>query len=290
MKKVFAITVCSFIIIVLHSQPYLDIASIGYTNSPDAGAWPRSATRNSFRYYNTGFNLPFIFGKDSNAIIISPFAERWNMKIDSVLDLPAYMQSLALQVAFSKSLSKQWSVYLSVIPRWNGNKSAIFTNDFQLGGAVLVSYKRRGGLIWKFGMYYNREISGDYFIPLLGIDWKINGRNNLFGILPGNLVFEHKAGNGVYYGAEFNAITNTYDAGFIAAGSVPKYLRISDNQLSMYGCFRIKRNVFLHAAIGHSVLRSLKLGVKDASGKYYYANRMNDNLFFKVTLNYRIRV
>ncbi len=289
MKKVLAIAVCSFIIVVSHSQPYLDIASIGYTNSPDAAAWPRTGICNSFRYYNAGFNLPFIFGKDSSAIIVSPFAERWNMKIDNVLDLPAYMQSLVLQVAFSESLSKQWSIALAVIPRWNGNESNIFKNDFQLGGVILASYKRTQGLTWKFGLYYNGEISGAYFMPLAGIDWRINNRNILFGILPGNLVFEHKAGNRFYYGAEFNAITNTYDAGFIAAGSVPKYLRISDNQLSIYGCFRVAGNVFLQAAIGNSILRSLKLGVKDASGKYYYANSMNDNLFFKITLNYRIR-
>ena len=158
MQKVFVIAVSCFIITVSQAQPYLDIASIGYTNSPDAAAWPRTATRNSFKYYYTGFNLPILLGKDSSAIILSPFAERWNMKIDSVPDLPAYMQSLALQVTFSKALAKQWSIYLSVIPRWNGNRSAIFTNDFQLGGAFLVSYKRREGLIWKFGMYYNRFV------------------------------------------------------------------------------------------------------------------------------------
>ena len=289
MQKVFVIVVYSFIISVSQAQPYLDIASIGYTNSPDAAVWPRTDTRNNFRYYNAGFNLPFIFGKDSSAIIVSPFAERWKMKIDSVFDLPTYMQSLALQVTFNKALSKKWNIALAVIPRWNGDRQAVFTNDFQLGGVILASYKRSQRLTLKFGLYYNGEISGAYFMPLAGIDWRINGRNNLFGILPGSLVFEHKAGNGFYYGLDFNAITNTYDAGFIAAGSVPKYLRISDNQLTMYGCFRIAGNVFLQAAIGNSVLRSIKLGVKDGSGKYYYTNRMNDNLLLKLTLDYRIR-
>ena len=289
MRKVFFIVVYSFIIGVSHAQPYLDIASIGYTNSPDAAVWPRTNTHNNFRYYNAGVNLPFILGKDSSAIIVSPYAERWKMKIDNVFDLPTYMQSLSLQVTFSKPLSKKWNIVLSVIPRWNGDREAVFTNAFQLGGLILASNNRRPGLTLKFGLYYNGEISGAYFVPLAGIDWRINGRNNLFGILPGNLVFEHKVSNNFYYGAEFNAITNTYDAGFIASGSIPKYLRISDNQLTIYGCSRIAKHVFLQAAIGNSVLRSIKLGVKDASRKYYYTNRMNDNLLFKLTINYRIR-
>ena len=289
MQKVFVIVVYSLIAVVSHAQPYLDIASIGYTNSPDASVLPRTNTHNNFRYYNAGLNLPFIIGKDSSAVIVSPYAERWNVKIDNVFDLPAYMQSLSLQITFSKNLSKKWNIAIAVIPRWNGDRQAVFTNDFQLGGVILASYNKRPGLTLKFGLYYNGEISGSYFMPLAGIDWRINGRNNLFGILPGNLVFEHKVSNHFYYGADFNAITNTYDAGFIHATNIPKYLRISDNQLSMYGCFRVAGNVFLQAAIGNSVLRSIKLGVKDASRKYYYTNKMNDNLFFKLTLNYRIR-
>ena len=89
-------------------------------------------------------------------------------------------------------------------------------------GAILDSYKKKQQLTWKLSLYYNMELSGEYFVPLIGIDWRIDKNNNLFGVLPGNLVFEHKVNHWFYCGADFNAITNTYDAGFINNGTTRK--------------------------------------------------------------------
>ena len=45
---------------------------------------------------------------------------------------------------------------------------------------------------FKFGLYYNKEFFGNYFMPLIGLDWKIDAKNNLFGVLPGYMIFEHR--------------------------------------------------------------------------------------------------
>ena len=44
-------------------------------------------------------------------------------------------------------------------------------------------------------------IFGDYFLPLLGIDWKINEHIRTdFGDLPNNMNFEYKISNSIYSG------------------------------------------------------------------------------------------
>lgn len=279
-----------FITVPSYAQPYLDIASFKYLNSPDAGAWRRDKTSNQIQYYNFSLTLPFIRKKDSSIIAFSPFAERWNTKIISMGEFPPYVNSLALPLNLVKSLSQKWGITLVIVPRWNGNRRAIFSNDFQLGGAFLTTWKKRPGLTWKLGIYYNSDLSGPIVWPLLGIDWRINKRNNLFGVLPGSLVFEHKRTQQFYYGAAFKAITNTYTVGAADAVTGSRYLRIDDNQLSLFADFYIASKLVITAEAGHSAFRALRLGMKDAAVKYYYKEKMNDNLLFKISLNYRIRL
>jgi hypothetical protein len=69
-------------------------------------------------------------------------------------------------------------------------------------------------------------------MPLVGLDWKINAKNNLFGVLPGYMIFEHKVTPRFYYGFAFRALTNSYleDTGDMALFDRGKYyLRIDDN-------------------------------------------------------------
>jgi Domain of unknown function (DUF6268) len=289
MVKIFSFAVYFFIMAQIHAQPYIDIASFSYLNSPDAGAWRKNNTGNRFQYYNTSLNLPLIFKKDSSMLVFSPYAERWDIKINKLDDLPSHLSSLILPVSFIKPLSQKWALTLSAIPRWNGDKVAVFKNSFQMGGAILASYKKQQRLTWKFGLYYNSELSGAFFMPLLGIDWRINSSNNLFGVLPGNLVFEHKTNTRFYWGASFKAITNTYSAGFVYSSTNARYLRIDENQLSLFADFYLLKNIVLNFEAGHSVLRKLRLGVKNDNVRYYYRENMNDDLLLKASLNYRIR-
>src|SRR5438874_792713 len=80
-----------------------------------------------------------------------------------------------------------------------------------------------------------KSFSENFFVPLIGIDWQINPRDVLFGVLPGSLWFEHKVNQNFFYGGTFRALTNSYRLQTIdpcASGdcSGKNYLRIDDNQ------------------------------------------------------------
>src|SRR5260221_749138 len=168
------------------AQPFIDLVGLRYTKSPDAGIIRRDKQPAEFDYLNLNLNLPFIFKSDSSAIIFSPSAERWYIRLNDFPGLPDHVQSLVFQLSYLKPLSQNWSLTLSLIPRWNGYNNKLLNDNFQAVGAVLLTYKRNPTLKYKFGMYYNSEFSGAFFMPLLGLDWKIDDRNYLFGVLPGN--------------------------------------------------------------------------------------------------------
>ena len=75
--------------------------------------------------------------------------------------------------------------------------------EYQFGGYAIANYKKNARLTYKMGVYINGDFFGLFVIPLLGIDWQINEKDNLFGVLPASLNYEHKLNNHFYTGAVF---------------------------------------------------------------------------------------
>ena len=272
------------------AQPFIDILQVRYTNSPDKGLHSDKNSKDNYQYFQANATLPYIFKKDSSMLVFTPFYEQYKTTIASINDMPDNVQSLAVPLNFVKPLSKKWGVTIGIIPRWNGYSGELFAkNSFQLGGLAMASFKKNDHLEYKFGIYYNSEFSGAFFMPLAGIDWQINKRNALFGILPGNLTFEHKWSKRFYGGAQFRAITNSYQAGYHNSNTTQKYFRIDENQLGLYADAYLSKNIVFTAEAGHSVFRRLRFGEADSKLGYYYAQKVNDNLYVSATVSYRIR-
>jgi hypothetical protein len=178
---------------------------------------------------------------------------------------------------------------VTLIPRWNSYHSKLSGDYFQSGLALLFTYNRKNDLKYKFGLYYNSEFSGPFFMPLLGIDWKINDKNNLFGVLPGSLVYEHKVNNKIYWGASYRAVTNSFNAGRLDNASSPSFIRIEENQVALFTDIYLFRQFVFNVEMGHSVLRQISLGLIGSRKNYYYEEYVNDNLVFKASVAYRVR-
>lgn len=283
-KQCVVLLAAAFITATATAQPYLDIAYTKIQHSPDAGMWKRQNMPNRFTYFNGGLNIPVTFS-DSSILVLSPATEIWDINVKNVSNLPPNFISLLMPATFIKPISSKWQLSVTAIARWNGNNKSIFQNRFQLGTALIAVYKKSKNLQYKFGAYYNSEFFGAFIIPLLGIDWKLDERNNLFGVLPGSLIYEHKVTNRFYWGAGFKAITNSYRIG----NTLPDFFRMDDNQLYIYSDLYLSKKIVLNAELGHAVLRQLRMGIKNPGKKYYYTDKVNDNLLFKIMLAYRIR-
>ena len=259
------------------AQPYLDIVNLKYTNSPNSGLFNQNKNKVKIQYASLGVNLPIQFKNKKDAVIFSPFFEIWSSKINNTN--PQNFYSVALPVSFSKTIANtRWSFLLTGIIRMN-DSSINKKTKMQVGGAFIVSNKRNENLTWKLGAYINNELFGVYVVPLLGIDWKINDRNMLFGVLPGNLTYEHKVNNHFYFGANFRAITNSY-------GKNSGYWRIDENQLGVYLDTYLNKNFVFNIEAGHSLFRKIRTGEINISKT---DAKVNDNLYFKASFTYRVR-
>ena len=83
----FAIALIAAILLLLSAktkaQPYLDIVNLKYTNSPNAGVINQNKRAAKIQYFSVSTNLPVQFKNKKDAVIFSPFYEKWWVKIDN---------------------------------------------------------------------------------------------------------------------------------------------------------------------------------------------------------------
>ncbi|MFI5187635.1 MAG: DUF6268 family outer membrane beta-barrel protein [Chitinophagales bacterium] len=281
---------CIDISSVLSAQPYLDIAKINYSYSPEPGFNNKTNPLKS-NFFNIELNLPVELKKNGDAFLINPFFNDNQGKV-AATDFHVISQGLLLGF-LKKNIFKSWDLLSGFAVRQNKETEKKLTSTWQYGGVILSTYRKNQFLSLKIGLYYNKEFFGNYFIPLVGIDWQINSKNNLFGVLPGSIAFEHKVNPKFYYGISFRALTNsnrlqTIDSCFTGDCSGKNYLRIDDNQLGVYADSHLLKKIVLSAEAGYTILRRYRYGFK---GKVLdnKTDYKNDNFYFRASLAYRLR-
>ena len=153
-------------------------------------------------------------------------------------------------------------------------------SEWQFGGAFLASRQVNEDLVYKLGMYANGDFFGLFVVPLVGIDWRINEKSNLFGVLPASLTYEYKFARAWYTGVVFRTFTNSYyDSG-------PNYIRIDENELGAFIDFYPSKRILLNGELGHSILRKIRSGTWHNVHDSWNAD---NNLYFKLAIAYRFR-
>lgn len=256
------------------SQPYIDIVNFRYLHSPKS-IESYSGRSLSLQYFNFSTNLPITNPERKVMMLASPYADRWTLPMEGQKDLQ--LQSFALPVTTIFSLNEKWNLSTTIIVR--NNSSNTDKKDWQLGGAVITGRKKSDALTYRFGLYMNSEFFGIFIVPLAGIHWKINRNTQVFGLLPGNLVFEKKAGNKTYYGAGFRSMTNSY-------GHHEMYYRIDENQLGLYIDQHLTKNIVLNLEAGHSLFRKIRTGTRYQKGERL---DVQNSIYLKAAIAYRMR-
>jgi hypothetical protein len=284
--------------ILAYSQPYIDLVNTRFLHNPNAALWNSKNPFGHNNYYNFSTTLPFELKKGVDAIILSPYAEKWDVSLEyedgNIRSFKTGSVILPISLLY-KSSSGKWTILTTTIARINAELEKVTDKKHQVGGAALVTRILNNNFNYKFGLYYNREFFGNFFMPLAGLDWKMNDRDNLFGTLPGTLTYEHRISKHFYYGINFKAFTNSYrldtnDPCFSGDCSGRNYIRIEDNQLGVFGDFYLTKHIVLSTEVGHTVLRKIKNGFN--GDKLHIKNTLStgDNLYLKSSLVYRIRL
>lgn len=281
-RKFVVLIECCLLTAAIKGQPYVDVVNTRFTASPDTRLIFPVSRPTALNYFNFSTTLPLFLKNKKDAIILSPYYEQWFSQIRGNDSLQSRHQGMILPVSLLYNIpSSRWGLLLTPIVRINSYDMGQL-KKWQFGGALIASFKTTSRVLtYKFGIYLNGEFFGLFFMPLLGIDWQINTKTNLFGVLPGSLTLEKKLSDSWYWGACFRAITNSY------ADPAQRYFRIDENQLGVFADFYCNKHIVANLEAGHSVLRLLRTGVKNAGRTDLEAG---DNAYIKFSLAYRLRL
>lgn len=214
--------------------------------------------------------------------------------------------STALKLGFNKQLTEKWSATLVALPKIasvpiaTGNNS--YSNkDFQMGGITLFKYKKRDNLNFKTGLYYNSELFGPFFVPMLGMYYQSpNKKFEANILLPLQADVNYQVLKFMNVGMNFNGQIRSYHLNNLTDTHPNTYVTKSTNELFAYLKFNFSKSISLQTKVGQSFGRSYK--VYDCNDKVNFGlpltfvgnkrEQLNSNfsngMIFQVILTYRL--
>jgi len=264
----------------LSAQPYVDLLSLQGLQSISNNIISDNTYDVDVKWRSAQATMPFQF-TDSSAFILSPGFDRWNLS--SGLNIK--LSTAYLPLTYFKPLSPHSRIAVVFIPRVNNSDDLRFVKQsWQYGGAVVYTWRKNSTFALKAGLYYNKEFFGDYFLPLLGIDWKVNSKLYIFGIIPNNFFIDYELHKYVHFGFAYKGITTSFR---LPVASAPDYFSIEEGQLKLFLDFYLTKKIVINLEAGQTVARNYGTGMLNEDPKKI---DFNDGSILKAGLNYRLWV
>ncbi len=282
----FALVLLVIVPICTWAQPLIDLLSVN------------GLVSNGLERTEIAGTLPLELDTTGRLLVFDPYFLQWRSTTNGDRytppmegDVDELMQGVGAALTYVTPLrGGQWKLAVAGIGKyhWVGEQRH---GEIQYGGVVLASRVLRPTLTIRTGVYTNYEAFGWFVMPLVGFDWRINEKTNLYGVLPGTMNFERKSTHWFHWGACFRAYTSSYGP---RGGD---YRRINDNPLGAYTDFYITPHFVLRTEAGWCFFRRMLGGPGDA----LYANEVGhsggyadhgipDAAYVRVLLAYRLRL
>ncbi|MEO8587951.1 MAG: hypothetical protein ABI432_01160 [Flavobacteriales bacterium] len=268
------------------AQPFIDLLHTNVLASPGLDREEVSAT------------LPLQLDTNGRLLVLDPYFVQWHTTTAGDLYSPAHdglvnetMQGVGGALTYvTPFCSGKWKLAVAGIGKYHWLEEQQH-GDIQYGGVLLTSRVFKPTLTVRAGVYANYDAFGWFVVPLLGLDWRIDAKNNLFGILPGTFNYEHKCSPRFHWGASFRAYTTSFG---VRDGD---YRRLDENPLGLFGDVYFTRSIVLRVEGGWSFIREVLGGPGDPlfdadhTNKNGYADHdIVDSPYARVVLAYRLRL
>lgn len=268
------------------AQPFIDLFSLNGLASTGVDREEVSAT------------LPVRLDTAGRLLVLDPYFVQWHTRTEGSCYEPALdnaveetMQGGGGALTYVTPLGTgRWKLAVAGIGRYHWLEEQR-QGDIQYGGVLLASRVYRPALTLRWGVYANYDAFGWFARPLFGIDWRIDEKHNVFGVLPGSINYEHEWTSWFHWGVSFRAYTCSFG---VRDGN---YRRIDENPLGVFGDVYLTRNVVLRLEGGWSCIRQIRGGPGDplydpaSTDKFGYADHeFIDEPYVRVMLAYRLRL
>ena len=272
-----------------YSQPFVDLINLRYQYFPNV-SYTGSNKKMTLNEYTASLSLPIQL-KNKDVVIGGAYFDQVAIGFsDTSINKNLYGVSLQMGYIHHWKGTK-WKTLLMTLPKISANHIDVSSHTVQLGGLALFTFQKRQNLAYKFGLYYNAEFFGHFFVPLVGLDWKPNPQLNLYGLIPSVFTVEYKLNTQFYTGLSYLNLTQSYriDASndFVRNGD-----RFWGNiQLKIFGNYYLKNHFVIFSEVGYTFFRGYE-AYQNATDLLNHPlfSKTNDGALVNIGLAYRIRL
>ena len=239
-----------FIVAEVKAQPFVDIWGFNYQTFSstylDNPHW-----KNKTDNYCLNLLLPKEF-KNGNTLLVRLNSEMINSTISSDTSYSSQLASISIPIGLKVvAKNKKWETIVLVVPKIASNfNDKINSHDAQYGGIFLQHFVPTNRLKIKAGLYYNHEAFGDFYVPLIGVDWKVSKRIYMYGILPTNYKVEFNIlKNKLYTGLNLKYLTRSFR---LSKTNNYDYVRYDESQMKIFVDYFVVPKILLFGEIGYT--------------------------------------
>lgn len=213
------------------------------------------------------------------------------------------LNSYTLKLGMNKVFNEKWSGTAVLLPKLSSDFVNVGNKDFQMGGIAIIKFKKSSSLNYKFGMYYNTDLFGPFFVPMVGMYYlSPNKKFETNIMLPLQADVNYKIIPFMNIGFNFNGQIRSYHLTDITPTIHSAYVARSTNEFFAYLKFNLSKSLSIQTKVGQSLGRSYR--VYDENDKVNFClpatfigpkrHQLNTNFangqIFQVTLLYRINL
>lgn len=242
------------------AQNYVDIARI-YFNTTPLNEFGNSGSKTRINELGVDLTIPIVLKK--TVLLTGLMAESTSVKLDQDLAI-ARISSYTLRFGFNKKFSDAWSGTFLAIPKLASDFRESTDKNFQIGALGLLRYNRNETFNYKVGVYYNAELFGTFFVPILGLYH--GGPDKKFEanvLLPSLVDLNYKIAQWANVGLNFTGQIKSYHLSGQTTGGLPGYVVKTSNEICSYLRINFSSRISLYTRVGVSVLRSYKVYDQD---------------------------
>jgi hypothetical protein len=268
------------------SQPFVDVLNFNYFHFNSVYK-DSLHSKNETGNYSLGILYPKEF-KNGNALLIRLGGEIITSERKDYEKEKLYSGSAGLGFQVLSANSK-WKYMIMGIPKISGTLMIGRTDEnFHYSAVGLITYIHTENLKFKGGLYYSKEFFGNFFVPLVSVEWKINNHWSTYGVLPSNYRIEYRFNNKLYTGLNFKSYTRSF-----LVGSKSGFVKNEETQVKLFLDYFIAKNILIYLeggrTLGYNILQF------DIENREFYKagdvfSPFRDNFFVSAGLAYRIRL
>ncbi len=192
-------------------QGYIEGVNISYEHLPMKIETPAGDQKFTGNNLKVATSIPiFLTPNKSKYLIVGGNLEAFNFSGTHPDFEVKRVYSISPTFGYSTMVSSNFNLTALLIPTMNSDYKTVKGSDIKLAAIVRGSWKVSDNLTWKALVGYRRQFYGPLYIVLVGMDWRVNRKWQIYGDVPHNLTASYAVNEKVNTGFNLFVQNSTY--------------------------------------------------------------------------------